>query len=124
MSPSANFCITEYGSPWPSGNFEEIAMIDVSYEDVRKFFSSDLIEGFEEGMGPWKAVGIRLDEGEVVELIRYAYDSDQAFTLRVDANANFANALRKILVLLGKSAESLKWVSPLVSEYPCGRTAG
>lgn len=114
MSSSINFSLTEYGSPWPSGSFAEIAMIDVSYEDVRNFASSDLIEGFEEGMGPWKAIGIRLDAGEVVELIRYAYDSDQAFTLRVDANANSADALRKILVLLGKSAESLKWVSPLV----------
>lgn len=116
MSSSAGFSLTEFGSQWPSGNFAEIAMIDVSCDDVIKLVSRDLFEGIEEGMGPWKAIGLRLDSGGVIELIRYEYDSDQAFTLRADANSNFSEVLEDTLDLLGKGIDSLQWVSPLVNE--------
>ena len=109
-----NFSLTEFGSSWPSGKFLEIAMIDASCEEIESAVCSALLEGHEEGMGSWKAVGIRLDAGEIVELIRYEYDSDRAFMLRVDSKVDFHVAIKKILALLGKDENFLKWISPLV----------
>jgi hypothetical protein len=101
---------------WPSGDFSEIAMIDVSHEEVQSAVSTDLIEGVEPGLGAWKAIGIKLDGGEVIELIRYASDPDKAFTLRVDARENFLIVLGKVLKLLKKDKDSLVWVSPLAAD--------
>lgn len=123
MKSSASFSFTERGAPWPSGDFVEVAMIDISCEEVSSLVSADLIEGVEPGMGPWKAIGVRLDAGEVIELIRYVYDPDRAFVLRVDAGANLATAFEKVLNLLGRGKESLAWISPLVSNPECGRTS-
>jgi hypothetical protein len=115
MKSSASFSVTEYGATWPSGDFVEAAMIDISCEEVSTLISGDLIEGIEPGMGPWKAIGLQLDAGEVIELIRYVHDPDHSFVLRIDAGENLAATFEKVLSLLGRSKESLIWVSPLVS---------
>lgn len=125
MNSFSGFTLTDFGSPWPSGNFVDVASIDVECKDVEKLISVKLFEGFEEGMGPWKAVGIKLDYGDVVELIRYAYDPEQAFALRVDAGGDFSRAISCVLALLGRGAESVKSINPLLDwEGPVTCKAG
>lgn len=115
MKSSASFSFTEYGAPWPSGDFVEIAMIDISFEEVSSLIAADLMEGVEPGMGAWKAIGLRFDAGEVIELIRYVHDPDHAFILRVDSGENLAATFEKTLDFLGRGKESITWVSPLIS---------
>jgi hypothetical protein len=109
------FTVSQVGERWPSGNYVEVAVLSVDDQHVSDCFSTSLLSGEEEGMGPWRAIGIRLNSGELIELIKYDYDESGGFILRTDGNANKSECLEKVIELLEVDEKNLTWISPLLN---------
>jgi hypothetical protein len=104
------------GMPWPSGDCADMAILDISEAYLRNRLGVPLVEGTEEGMGPWQAVGLRLASGVFIELIVYAHAARDGFDLRVDRPFLCHEVLVEALAALGLDSKVVTWVSPLIQE--------
>jgi hypothetical protein len=68
-----------------------------------------LSSGDEEGLGPWLAIGGRLESAVTVELIEFQHQPVKGFALHVDSACNPEAALEEVLTLLGIEHESIIW---------------
>src|SRR5947199_158019 len=99
---------------WPSGEPIDIALFSHSIEDLAARTSSSIAQGFEDGLGEWKAFGGRLPSGALIELVFYLA-TRYAVIMRVDKNANYRDVLDEALAVFGLSRQDLKSISPLAS---------
>ena len=97
------------GSRWASGDYVDVALINVTKEQIERCFGAPLISGEEEGLGPWIAIGGKLRSGVQIELVEHRFQPVKGFVLRVDSGCNPETALKKVLALLGIGVESIKW---------------
>lgn len=104
----------KYGMKWPGGSYNEIARLAVTEDHLSDYFGSELIKGDEPGLGPWRAIGLQLDSGAVVELISYDADREVGFTLRVDILSDPRIALNEVVMNILTSPQDVTWVSPLI----------
>ena len=51
---------------WPSGSYKSIAIIDLSREQLERWFGRNLVTGTEPGLGEWLACGGLLPSGQMV----------------------------------------------------------
>lgn len=112
-APSNLFYTLDIGEKWPSGDFKEIAIIDISPEVLGQKAGMALCEGDEVGLGRWQSIGGKLRSGAVIELISYDASLPRGFILRVDVGSDMARALQDTLMALGVGAESVLWTASL-----------
>jgi len=103
------FTPSERGRYWPSGRETEIAYVDIPGEDIVRRLGRPFLEGFEEGLGPWRADGFVLSTGELMELIFYDYFVEQCFILRVDSAEPPDLALAHFLEAFGLTEACVRW---------------
>lgn len=106
---SRSIRLTSQGSRWPGGDYSEVAMLSVRSDHIERCFGAPLSSGEEEGLGPWLAIGGRLESGVTVELIEFQHQPVKGFALHVDSACDPEAALEEVLALLGIGHESLKW---------------
>jgi len=99
---------------WPSGDYREVAVLDIKDQDLSRCFGPDIHSGDEPGLGPWRAVGGKLSSGAVIELIEYLARSGKGFELRVDSSFDMGDTLRETLAAMNLGPESVLWTSPFV----------
>lgn len=99
------------GARWPSGTYKNIALLDVSSNDVARCFDAQLVAGHEDGLGAWKAIGGELKSGAQIELIEYSESPIKGFELRVDSAWNSSDVLSEALELLEAGMASVLWRS-------------
>lgn len=106
------FHVVPEGAPWPSGDFQNVAVLPLKHDDVSRTLGAPLVRGVEAGLGEWHVLGIRLSSGDLAELIHYT-DSPgpRGFTLRVDTRTQAAVALREVLAVFNLTRSSLPWVA-------------
>ena len=102
------------GMKWPSGDYIDLAVLDIDGETLRHRLRSPLTRGEETGLGPWEAIGARLRSGDLVELITYIHEPSPGFTLRADAAGASWRLISETLAGLGLNQAAVLWVSPLV----------
>lgn len=100
---------SERGLRWSSGRYDEIATIDISEDEVITRLGRPLLEGAEEGLGPWKADGFILSTGEMMELILYLPIAREGFILRVDYGVPFDTAIAHFLSAFELPPDRLRW---------------
>ncbi|MBX9402281.1 hypothetical protein K4L06_13280 [Lysobacter sp. BMK333-48F3] len=105
------------GTRWSSGDYVEIAVLSIEDSQLERALKAALLHGFEAGMGRWAAIGVRLQSGVLVELIRYADVETDRFALRVDRSAEPAPALAEVLAQLGLVEGSVLWVADAAKAY-------
>lgn len=94
---------------WPSGDYDEIAEIDLTDEAIETRLGRPLLRGVQEGMGPWRAEGFRLSTGEVMELIFYEFYEGQCYLLRVDCGTPIDTAIRHFLEAFDLDEACVHW---------------
>lgn len=114
--PVPPFTVVTPGILWPSGDYADLAILDMSEDDLCRRLGVPLVEGIEEGMGPWRAIGLRLASGVFIELIVYAHTARDGFDLRVDRPFLRSEVLAEALVSLELERAAVTWVSPLIQE--------
>jgi transposase len=97
------------GRRWPSGDYDEIAEVDLTDEAIETRLGRPLLRGVQEGMGPWRAEGFRLSTGEVMELIFYAFYEGQCYILRVDRGTPIDAAIRHFLEAFDLDETAVRW---------------
>lgn len=106
-----SFVPTDPGDRWPSGKYEEVAVIALSEAALSQLLQMTPLHGTEVGLGPWVAFGGAL-EGKTIELIRYEQSPRlKGFTLRVDSGADLGAVFDRFIELAGISPGELLWVS-------------
>lgn len=104
------------GTRWPETDYVSAALIPIAPRRLAELVGGPLVDGIEDGLGSWEAIGLRLESGVLVELIRYQSKPEpQGFVLRIAGDANISAALTEVIAVLGMSRDSLTWVSPRVS---------
>ena len=106
---------SERGLCWPSGRYDEIATIDIDEDEVIAKLGRPLLEGVEEGLGPWKADGFFLSTGEMMELILYVPIAREGFILRIDYGAPVDTAIANFLSAFQLPPDRVRWRRDQVS---------
>ncbi len=95
---------------WPSGNYRDIAAIDVSDQEIVNLAKQQLSEGIEIGLGSWVAVGGELLSGQPVEIICYKESpTPNHYIIRIDSSANVKVIASQIFAELNVDPSSIKW---------------
>jgi len=103
------------GTKWPVSDYVSAALIPIASETLSKVVGVPLTRGVESGLGSWEAVGLRLESGALVELIRYEIkEAPSGFEVRVAGDSDVSVTLHQVLALLNIAPESLVWVSPCI----------
>ncbi|MGN6151530.1 MAG: hypothetical protein ACTHOH_05900 [Lysobacteraceae bacterium] len=97
------------GRRWPSGDYDEIAEIDLTDEAIERRLGRPLLHGVQDGLGPWRADGFRLSTGEVMELIFYTFCEGQCYGLRVDRGTPIDAAIAHFLEAFGLDETCVRW---------------
>lgn len=97
------------GRRWPSGNYDEIAEIDLTDEAIVGRLGRPLLRGVQDGMGPWRAEGFQLSTGEVMELIFYEFYEGQCYILRVDRGTPIDAAIAHFLEAFDLDETAVRW---------------
>ena len=100
---------SERGVRWPSGRCDEIATIEIDENEVTARLGRPLLEGVEEGLGPWKADGFMLSTGEMMELILYLPIASEGFILRVDHGTSVDTAIAHFLSAFAIPPDRVRW---------------
>src|SRR6478752_1609196 len=95
------------GMRWPSGNYREVALLDVRGAYLSNHFGGDLVAGDEPGLGAWRAIGGKLKSGAVIELIEYLAQPEKGFALRADSSCDLQSVLDETLAFLGMKSNSV-----------------
>jgi hypothetical protein len=106
------FRILEAGSRWPDPGYRELALLELTPEHVRAVLCANLVEGDEEGLGTWSAIGFMMADGAMVELIFHDASPTAGFAVRVDSHHATEATLDRLLRLLGIGRGIVKWVNP------------
>ncbi len=109
------FSILPQGTPWPSGDYYDLAVINVTEAEVKKALGVDLLSGDEPGMGPWRAIAVSLKSGSIVEFISYDLSPTTGFTIRADVKDKPSIVLKECLTILPLHA-TLDWVTTCLAE--------
>src|SRR5262245_32994088 len=104
------FTVIAEGTPWPSGNYQNLALLAVSEKQVELALGTPLLRGVEEGLGPWAAIGIKLPCGAVIELINYESAPSSGFDLRSDVSFEPNIVLEETLALLAANRSHVLWL--------------
>ena len=95
---------------WPSGSYKSIAIINLSREQLERWFGRNLVTGTEPGLGEWLACGGLLPSGQMVEFVQYAHAATPAgFDLRCDSDAESRTVISDTLAALGLTESSIRW---------------
>lgn len=97
---------------WDYGDYQDIAIIKISENDLYSRFEADLLEGVETGLGDWIAFAGELPNGSQVEFIRYKdapHPLSEQFTIRVDRKQEPLVVLDKICRVLDIPKNLLVW---------------
>lgn len=113
-----NVEVQEIGARWPSGDFKEVALLDVSSDFLESATGKELQKGEEVGLGGWQAMGAKLGSGSVIELISYQGHKPPCFILRVDVGCNVFQVVEETLHALNIGKESLIWVAAELKVKP------
>lgn len=105
----------EPGGAWPGGGYVEVAVIAVDDDVLASRFARPLWTGDEPGMGTWRALGVQLASGTVVELIAYDAGPVAGFIVRIDATAELRPALDEFIGGLPLRMEQILWLGPAVA---------
>lgn len=106
-----NFEKVEQGIRWPSGDYRDVAVLPISDSEVQAVFG-ELTEGTEPGLGMWLAIGFKLPDQSLVELINYKASPPPAgYILRLDKHANTEPSLSHMLSVFGLSKDALLWLT-------------
>ena len=100
---------SERGMRWPSGGFDEVAVIDLSQADIECRLGRPMLDGVEAGMGAWRADGFFLSTGECMEVIIYIDAPADGFILRVDAGTPSDIAISHFLQAFEVADEHVRW---------------
>jgi hypothetical protein len=103
------------GSRWPSGKYCNVALLDIQGDDIERKLGCELASGSEPGLGTWRAIGLRLKSGALIELIEYLHQPTKGFELRADSSCSMGDVLGETLAALGRGPECVVWRSPLIS---------
>ena len=106
-----DFEIVAQGTRWPSGDFRDVAVLPISDSEVREVFG-ELTEGTEPGLGDWLAIGFKLPDQSLIELINYkASPLPTGYILRLDKRAHTEPSLSHVLSAFGLSKDALSWLN-------------
>lgn len=113
---TAHLIVVAPGLYWPSGDYIELAVLDIDSASLSQRLGVPLQQGEEPGLGPWEAIGAKLQSGDLIEFISYAQEPYPGFTLRADAGNRSFRVISESLAGLGLREGALLWVSPLVQD--------
>lgn len=108
------FSVVPKGTPWPSGDYFDLALFTVTEAQIESLLGLELSHGEEQGLGPWAAIGIRLKSGEVIELIYYRYSPTQGLVVRADLGCEPSVVIADVVELLRIERNVISWISPRV----------
>jgi hypothetical protein len=100
------------GTRWPSGESVELAILQITADELTSRIGLPLSHGFEDGLGNWAGIGGRLPSGTDVEFICYARIPGSV-NLRADKSACYSTTLNEALELIGLTRSDIR-VRPLV----------
>ena len=105
------FTLSTAGTKWPSGDFNEVAVLPLSDAKLVEIFGPFLC-GIEPDLGQWNAVGFALPDSSLVELIRYVSSPPpHGYILRIDKSAPVEPTLSQVLTIVGLFRDELPWVT-------------
>lgn len=107
-----NISILPAGTPWPSGAYIDLAVINIAEANVARTLGANLVPGDEPGMGGWRAIAVRLESGSVIEIISYDASPEPGFTIRADGTNKLSMVLKECMALFGLQDVDLRWVAP------------
>jgi hypothetical protein len=88
----------EQGRSWPSGIYQVIAELTVDESWISTVFQQSLVEGHEDGLGPWVGAGGMLPSGELVEVVKYLWQPGvPSFQLRIDEQSSRDKAIKEFV---------------------------
>jgi hypothetical protein len=114
MSRSELATVVPVGTRWPSGTYASVAVLDASVDTISLVLGCIFTLGDEPGLGPWSAIGLRLESGMLVELIEYAKQPHKGIELRADSHCDLRQALDDTLVALSIGDGAVLWKTPLI----------
>lgn len=114
MSQPEMFKILDAGASWPDCGYMDLALLDIGPEYVEVVLSTDLLEGDEEGLGPWKAIGFSMGNGAVVELVFHESSPTAGFVARSDLLHATEETLDSVLRVLRIDRSLVKWINPKI----------
>ena len=114
MSQSDVFKMMDVGTQWPDCGFVELALLDLAPQRIQASLSTDLVEGIEEGLGTWRAIGVQMESGAMVELISHDASPVAGFFVRCDALHALGKTLEDVLGILRVGHEVVTWTNPLL----------
>jgi len=101
---------------WPSGEGVDLALLPLTDEELAARIGLPLVQGFDDGLGPWSGIGGRMPSGNAVEFIYYTKKpKPSGVILRLDKSACCPKTFDEALQLVGLSRADLIYVSPLVA---------
>jgi hypothetical protein len=102
------------GTRWPSGDSVVLAVLPMTENELAARIGLPLLEGVEDGLGGFAAIGGRLASGADVEFISYS-SVPREVLMRVDKSASYSAVLDEALRAVGLSRADVR-VSPLVKD--------
>lgn len=104
------------GTRWPSGDCIDLALLPLTEEQLSARLCAPLVQGTEEGLGPWSGIGGHLPSGKAVEFIFYSMKpKPSGVILRLDKMSFDSATFDEALSLVGLSRENLLYISPCIS---------
>lgn len=97
---------------WPSGDYIELAILQLDESLLTTYFGGKLLEGDGVGLGPWRSIGAQLKSGSVIELISFLHQQAGQFTLRLDSASKREEVIDEVIDSLGLDRSAVLWVAP------------
>ena len=105
---------TEDELTWPSGDAQVVALLTLRADELEERVGLPLRSGVEEGLGPWKGIGLILASGRPIELVWHeaAADRSAPTELRVDVDDDYFSARDEAIAALRLVPSEIAWVLP------------
>jgi len=104
------------GTSWPGGDGIEVAVLPMTEGELASRIGLPLVRGYEDGLGPYAAIGGLLPSGTAVEFIFYELKPPPpAVLLRVDKGACYSAALDEALSVVRLSRDEAIEIVPLAA---------
>ena len=104
---------TEHERRWPNGGYRTIALLSLQPTELERRLGVPLAFGVEEGLGPWRGIGLILPSGRTIELVWHEHAPQSSPTeLRASAGDDYEAAHEEALNMCRLSPEDIAWIPP------------
>jgi hypothetical protein len=97
---------------WPSGDSRPIAVLPFELAELSDRYGLKFQEGVDD-LGRYCVAAIELARGLQAWISKHNDDSNPGTVVYVDANADVAKALPRLIKVLGITREALLWTAPV-----------